>query len=269
MALKDAAFLWNDVDTPAVRPPVDSRQQLLPFGELSWENFERLCYRLAHHGRNVEDVRLYGTPGQAQEGIDLFVRRASGEYETWQCKRYQEITKADIGDAVTKFLGGDWAARTQEFRLAVAPSLKATALAEEVERQRERCNARKISLVILDADRLSEELKELRPWSTTSSAARGSSRSTAPRQRRACVGGSLAASSDCRRANGCSIFTAPTSSSPIRSGLICARVPPPLPEQLTKTRLDLFPRLSGFRILRLVHFVVVGVGFRVKIELPA
>lgn len=173
MALKNAAFLWNDMDTPAVRPPVASRQQVLPYGELTWENFERLCFRLAHHGRNVEDVRIYGTAGQAQEGIDLFVRRASGEYETWQCKRYQEMTKADIADTVTKFLEGDWAGRTREFRLAVAPSLQPTALAEEVERQRVQCHERKISLVVLDADRLSLELKDLpalvddffgRPW---------------------------------------------------------------------------------------------------------
>lgn len=160
MPLKDTYFLWNDVDTPAVHPPVDSRHQVLPFGELSWENFERLCYRLAHYGRNVEDVRIYGTAGQAQDGIDLFVRRATGEYETWQCKKYQEMTVSDIAKAVTKFLDGDWAPRTQEFRLAVAPSLKETSLVDEIEKQRMRCNTRNISLVILDADRLSREMKD-------------------------------------------------------------------------------------------------------------
>jgi len=95
-----------------VNPPVQSRAQMLPLGDLSWENFERLCYRLSARSGNIEDVRLYGVKGQAQEGIDLYVRRASGEYETWQCKRYQEVSKKVLADAVTTFLEGDWAARS-------------------------------------------------------------------------------------------------------------------------------------------------------------
>ena len=129
------ASLWFDVDPLAVAPPVVTREQVLPVGSLSWDNFERLCFRLKHRGGDVEDARIYGQRGQAQEGIDLYVRRATGDYATWQCKRYQEVTTTDIKKAVTKFLEGDWASRTKLFRLAVAPSLNATELAGEIERR--------------------------------------------------------------------------------------------------------------------------------------
>jgi hypothetical protein len=55
--------------------PVETRPQTLPFGELSWENFERLCYRLASKPERVEYVARYGRSGQAQEGIDLYSSR--------------------------------------------------------------------------------------------------------------------------------------------------------------------------------------------------
>jgi hypothetical protein len=159
-AKMEIASLWFDIDAPAIAPPTITREQVLPLGSLSWENFERLCFRLAHRGGNVEDARLYGERGQAQEGIDLYVRRATGDYATWQCKRYQEITTADIKKAVTKFLEGDWSSRTKLFRLAVAPSLNATDLAEEIERQRGRCEAVNITFEPLDRDRLSLMLKD-------------------------------------------------------------------------------------------------------------
>ena len=156
----EIASLWFDVDAPAVTPPTVTREQVLPLGSLSWENFERLCFRLAHRGGDVEDARIYGKRGQAQEGIDLYVRRATGDYATWQCKRYQEIKTTDIKNAVTKFLEGDWVGQTKLFRLAVAPSLNATELAEEIERQRTRCDAVNITFEPLDQDRLSLMLKD-------------------------------------------------------------------------------------------------------------
>ena len=156
----EIASLWFDIDAPAVPPPPVTREQVLPLGSLSWENFERLCFRLAHRGGDVEDARIYGERGQAQEGIDLYVRRATGDYATWQCKRYQKVTASDIKEAVTKFLDGHWASRTKSFRLAVAPSLNATKLAEEIERQRKRCEAVKVTFEPLDRDRLSLMLKD-------------------------------------------------------------------------------------------------------------
>jgi virginiamycin B lyase len=49
-----------DLNAPAggvpVHPPVITRVQVLPFGELTRENFERLCYRLAGRAERVEHL---------------------------------------------------------------------------------------------------------------------------------------------------------------------------------------------------------------------
>jgi hypothetical protein len=93
-------------------------------------------------------------------------------------------------------LEGDWASRTKLFRLAVAPSLNATALAEEIERQRSRCEAVNITFEPLDRDRLSLMLKDHpdlvddffgRPWveafNGSEAAARLSGRKLSPEQK--------------------------------------------------------------------------------------
>ena len=46
----------------------------MPFGEITWQNFERLCFRLASLDGDVEYSRLYGTAGQEQGGIDIYAR---------------------------------------------------------------------------------------------------------------------------------------------------------------------------------------------------
>jgi hypothetical protein len=162
--MDQTADLWIDCDAgveslPA--PPVATRIQALPLAELTWENFERLCYRLASRSGDVSDCRRYGIQGQGQQGIDIYIRRASdGGYSTWQCKCYDHFTPADIEQAVDRFLQGDWAKRSTEFSLAVTVSLSPRTRAETVERQAQRCREQGINFVPLDTDRLSDQLKD-------------------------------------------------------------------------------------------------------------
>lgn len=51
-----------------------ARPQLLPLNDLTWENFERLCLRYVRGRGGVVRTQLYGVKGQAQHGIDLYVR---------------------------------------------------------------------------------------------------------------------------------------------------------------------------------------------------
>jgi hypothetical protein len=44
-----------------VRLPVETAAQVLPFEELSWEDFEKLCLRLVGMEANVEHHQPYGT----------------------------------------------------------------------------------------------------------------------------------------------------------------------------------------------------------------
>ena len=154
--------LWIDLDieSESIPQPAPTREQLLPLQSLSWENFERLCYRLALRGSDVADCRRYGIQGQGQQGIDLYIRRASdGRYATWQCKRHKGFTTSELEDAVDRFLVGEWAARSQLFHLVVSISLVPTDFAEAVEAQAQKCRAYHIEFVPFDAERLSEMLK--------------------------------------------------------------------------------------------------------------
>ncbi len=162
--MDQTADLWIDREgdvEPFPSPPVETRIQSLPLEDLTWENFERLCYRLASRSGDVSDCRRYGIPGQGQQGIDIYIRRASdGGYSTWQCKRYHRFTSADVQEAVDRFLQDDWAKRSTVFSLAVTVSLSSTTLADAVEEQARRCKGQGIEFIPLDKDRLSGMLKD-------------------------------------------------------------------------------------------------------------
>lgn len=164
----------NLADIPA-RPekvvtslPVSTRLQRLPLGELTWENFERLCVRLVSKDADAEFAQAYGVRGQNQEGIDLYVRkRSNGLYTVWQCKRYEKFDKADVGEAVQRFIKAlkskEAAIQIREadaLVLAVTADLATTTVAKEVESQNKRLQRRfKVALIPCDIQGLSDRLK--------------------------------------------------------------------------------------------------------------
>ena len=98
--------------------------QSLPFGDLRWDDFEKLCLRLARADHEVEDARRYGIPGQDQYGIDLFARSAgTGGYTVYQCKRVERFSPSDISAAVDDFLTGPWATRADRYVFCKRASL--------------------------------------------------------------------------------------------------------------------------------------------------
>jgi len=90
-----------------ITPPVTTRPQVLPFGQLSWENFERLCTRLVASDGDVQDCHRYGVRGDYQAGIDILAHRrtADGGIERWcyQCKRWKKVTAGDLRQIVDRF----------------------------------------------------------------------------------------------------------------------------------------------------------------------
>jgi len=142
-------------------PPVETRIQSLPVGELTWENFERLCYRLVEQQSEVEHCARYGEAGEAQEGIDLFARLSSGRYHCWQAKKHNKFGAAKLRAAVDLFLSGGWAEKTDQFTLAVQAPLQSTSVQSEIERQTKRCRNRGIVFVAIDGERLSNRLRNL------------------------------------------------------------------------------------------------------------
>ena len=158
--LKKYTRVWVPPESH-ISPPVSERAQILPLNELSWESFQRLCARLARCCDNVERCQVYGLPGQDQEGIDIYVRKwESSKYSVWQCKRYQQFRPSLIKKAVSDFLDGSWASKTDEFVLAVSVETEATNLVEAIEEQGDRLRERNIQFLPLGITQISEQLKD-------------------------------------------------------------------------------------------------------------
>ncbi len=71
--------------------PTQPRVAVLPFSDLPWERFEQFAHDLlsAFPGIRAETSHRYGTEGQKQSGIDLFVRGQDGKVWAFSCKRYK------------------------------------------------------------------------------------------------------------------------------------------------------------------------------------
>lgn len=169
-------------DSPPRTPPTETLVQGLRFEELTFEDFERLCVRLVEQGGDIETVRVYGTRGQDQQGIDLYARRREGgEYWVYQCKRVRRFSGTDIRKAVTHFLEGAnqkrkpkgkgavapseqawrWSDRASRLVLCVATSLIGTEESQEIERQRQRLQQAGKALEVWDAEALNLRLRGL------------------------------------------------------------------------------------------------------------
>ena len=171
---------WLDgtPDGEVPKPPVATRAQGLPFNELTWQNFERLILRLVRRDGRVLDCVLYGTRGQAQDGIDVLAAQTVDPTRRicYQCKRVEKFDPSDIRKAVDKFLEGPFADSAGEFVLCVSLPLEGTAQINEFDTQRDRLGQRGIALVKWDGSEggnLCETLKRLpdlvddffgRPW---------------------------------------------------------------------------------------------------------
>lgn len=131
------AKLWSTPEGPWPDPPVQTRPALLPVGELTPENAERLFTRLLEIEAHIERATLFGLPGQAQAGIDVYARAIPSleltatvvrSFVALQSRRVKNLTAASITSAVTDFLAGEWADRCSRFYYATSSSLRDTKL---------------------------------------------------------------------------------------------------------------------------------------------
>lgn len=154
------------VDGPASSvqppPPVETLAQYLPLGELTWENFERLCLRVVESESTIEQCYEYGTRGQDQHGIDLLARnRVGGNVSVYQCKKVKTFGPASIKAAVTKFLQEPWAGTAGKFVLCTSNDLRTTDCVNEISLQEQRLLEYKTGFEVWNTVRLSGKLKKL------------------------------------------------------------------------------------------------------------
>ena len=158
------AWLNAPSEGPFPSPPIDTRPQTLPFGELTWENFERLIRRLVDREATISECWVYGTPGQAQFGLDILAARNKEpiEFACYQCKCVREFSGEDIKKAIDKFLGGKWADKTKSFVLCTSSALSKTEQVDEIAAQCSRLADRNIDFQVWDGSeggQLTERLK--------------------------------------------------------------------------------------------------------------
>jgi hypothetical protein len=155
---------WLLLPASAGVPRLPTRPQLatLPFHELEWPNFERLCYHLARKRGDIERwAALFGRSGQSQGGIDIYARATDSErYSCWQSKRHRRLTKTNLRAAIAAFEAGEWMAKSDEFIICSAASIQDTALQREIEAQTVRLRGKKLDLSVIGAQELSDELKD-------------------------------------------------------------------------------------------------------------
>lgn len=150
----------NTPSLSSITPPVDTRAMELPFSDLRWEDFEKLCARLVKLEAQVEHSTLYGVQGEEQGGIDIFARITGQEkYRVYQCKKVTDFGPAKIKAAVEIFTAGEWLAKSDTFAICTSESLRGTARAKEIETQATFLKAKGVQLVVWDKDALSEKLK--------------------------------------------------------------------------------------------------------------
>src|SRR5258708_22631191 len=159
----DSVTLPRRIETPSeepVAPPVQTREQLLPVHQLTGENLERLCVRLARLESDVEHCQLYGERGDEQHGIDLYARQhESRGYAVYQCKRVRRFTAASLKLAVKAFLNGRWADSGKRFVICTTANATQRRIADEIERQYALLKKRDCALSVWDAEELSRMLK--------------------------------------------------------------------------------------------------------------
>ena len=153
--------------------PIRTRLQLLPVGDLAWEDFERLCVRLLDlDGESVhmpEVTGLYGRRGQAQSGIDVYARdrfvpgkkSPQRRYVALQARRIKTVTKAGLSGSVDSFLEGGWAHASRKFICATSASTRSTKLVDEIEALADRLSRQAIEFSVWDQEEISRRLKDL------------------------------------------------------------------------------------------------------------
>lgn len=84
--------------------PLSPRVPTLPFSELSWERFEQCALDLLPNlkGMRPETAHRYGTQGQSQKGIDLFVEHESGARWAFSNKRYKSYRPSDVKNHIAE-----------------------------------------------------------------------------------------------------------------------------------------------------------------------
>jgi hypothetical protein len=126
--------------------------------DLSPESFEKLVAQLAQKSDGARIAYIYGTRGQAQQGIDVIALFDDGEAKSYQVKRYQTFTISDIESVISKFAEGSRPLGSNNLVVAVACIIDRT---EIIDRMHELSRLHQITVDIWDKRAISNRLRLL------------------------------------------------------------------------------------------------------------
>ena len=147
--------------------PVRTLPAVLPLGQLSWEDFERLCLSLIRLDGEPIHAAQFGERGQAQAGIDIFARDKTPagvspperRYVCLQARRINGVTETNLDEAVNRFLAGKWAPVSRAFIYATSASTRSSHLVLKVESLAACLVERSIEFLVWNREEISERLR--------------------------------------------------------------------------------------------------------------
>jgi hypothetical protein len=147
----------NGAPSGVVPAPVIGKLELLPFGGLSWENFERLQWRVMRDVEGLRQAQLYGDPGQAQYGLDVVALASDGTGVALQSKRCKRFGSSELKAAVKKFRTTQRPFVVDRLIVGVARPVRSTGAVEALALLRR--ELRPVGLELWDAQELSYLLR--------------------------------------------------------------------------------------------------------------
>ena len=142
-----------------ITPPLDYNYSALPYYQLDWEKFEKLCYNLLCEEYGAERCHMYGLRGQSQHGFDCYVRLDDKSYMLFQVKKVDSFKKKDLVDALGIWEDGEWYSKTSSFTLFSSNNLQDTNFLDQFEIEKQRLSAKNITLDAMGCVRIDLKLK--------------------------------------------------------------------------------------------------------------
>jgi hypothetical protein len=151
------ASALNGAPSTRIAAPVIGKLDLLPFGALSWEDFERLQWRVMRDVEGLRYAQLYGDRGQAQLGLDIVALAPDGTGVALQSKKYKRFGAADLKSAVKKFRATKRPFDVQRLIIGVSLPVRSTGVVEALAALREEIHP--IGLELWESQELSYRLR--------------------------------------------------------------------------------------------------------------
>ena len=137
--------------------PVMGKLETLPFDLLSWEDFERIQWRIMRDVEGLRNAQIYGDRGQSQYGLDVVALAPDRSGVALQSKRYKRFGPAELRAAVKVFRRTSRPFAVNRLIIGVSREIKSTKVVETLAELRQEIEP--VALDFWDSQKLSGLLR--------------------------------------------------------------------------------------------------------------